>query len=473
MALAARTALISLTAALALAAPAGAALVPQPDLPSLTPAGARQLWVSPHGSDRAAGTRTHPLKTVTAAWRRIPDDRPLTRGVIVNVTPGRYRARSLPNYWERKRGTAAAPIVVRATKPNAVTFSSVNIANVSWLAFDAIRFRDRFDLFHCEGCAHLLLNHLDLTGSPKQLHETVKVNQSTHVGILGSTVRGADDNAIDFVAVQYALVKGNRVGDAGDWCEYAKGGSAFVTVTGNDFSDCGTGGFTAGQGTGFQFMVAPYITYEAMGVAVLDNTFRRLQGAAVGVNGGYDVVVAGNRAYDVGQRSHWLEVTYGLRSCDGQPGDEGRQRCAQNLAAGGWGTTRVDDGTNEVHVPNRHLYFLGNAIDQPRRQGDQLLSVADPFDEAGSQSGSGLGRVRADDDLTLAGNVLAGRGLPTGTEECGGCGDVAASNQVDAAPGLFRDPEHGDLRFAPGREVAPASLPVLGWEDAPLGVRPG
>ncbi len=37
------------------------------------------------------------------------------------------------------------------------------------------------------------------------------------------------------------------------------------------------------------------------------------------------MTIAGNRAYDVGTRSHWLELTYGLRSCDGRPGDEGRE----------------------------------------------------------------------------------------------------------------------------------------------------
>ena len=245
----------------------------------------------------------------------------------------------------------------------------------------------------------------------------MKINQSQHVAITRNFISGADDNAIDFVSVQHARVTGNTIERANDWCAYAKGGSAFVTVARNRIRRCGTGGFTAGQGTGLQFMTPPFIRYEAYGIEVLDNRISHTDGAGVGVNGGYNVVIARNRMWDVGARSHWIEVGFGSRSCDGQPGDDGRERCGTNLDAGGWGTTRVDDGTNYVRIPDRHLWVLGNVIDNPRRQGDQLFSIPAPFAGA-EQDGSGLGEVRADDDLHIAGNLIAGRGLPTGTEEC-------------------------------------------------------
>jgi hypothetical protein len=176
-------------------------------------------------------------------------------------------------------------------------------------------------------------------------------------------------------------------------------------------------------------------------------------------------VVARNRMWDVGTRSHWIEVGFGSRSCDGQPGDEGRERCGANLDAGGWGTTRVDDGTNYVRIPDRHVWVLGNVIDNPRRQGDQLFNVAAPF-SGPEQDGSGLGDVRSDEDLHIAGNLIAGRGLPTGTEECGGCGDVAGSNMLDASPGLFRAPARGDLRLRPGRAAPAPVLPEFDWSDS-------
>jgi hypothetical protein len=295
----------------------------------------------------------------------------------------------------------------------------------------------------------------------------VKVNQSQHVAITNNVISGADDNAIDFVAVQYARVTGNTIENAGDWCAYAKGGSAFVLVARNRIRHCGTGGFTAGQGTGLQFMTAPFIRYEAYGIEVLDNQISDTEGAGVGVNGGYDVVVARNRMWNVGARSHWIEIGFGSRSCDGQPGDDGRERCAQNLDAGGWGTTRVDDGTNYVRIPDRHVWVLGNVIDNPRAQGDQLFSIAEPFSGA-DQDGSGLGDVRADDDLHIAGNLIAGRGLPTGTEACAAddCAAIADRNELAARPGLFVAPDRGDLRLRAGYSAPAPVLPAVGWSDA-------
>jgi hypothetical protein len=455
--------LVVAAVAASLALPASA-LADTAQVPTLTPANARTLVVDiRHGSDHNPGTATRPLRTVVAAWNRIPQSRELSRPVKVLVRAGRYGAKALPNYWESRWGTQQAPIVVQGR--GKVSFASVNLYDLRWVAFSGIGFKDRFDLFHCDSCRHVLLTRSRLVGSPKDLHENVKVNQSQHIAITGNVISGADDNAIDFVAVQYARVTGNTIENANDWCEYAKGGSAFVLVAHNRIRHCGTGGFTAGQGTGFQFMTQPFIRYEAYGIEVLDNQISDVAGAGVGVNGGYNVVVARNRMWDVGTRSHEIEIGYGARSCDGQPGDDGRSACALNLDAGGWGTTRVDDGTNYVRIPNRHVWVLGNVIDNPRRHGDQLFSVADPF-SGPDQDGSGLGDVRADDDLHIAGNLIAGRGLPTGTEDCSGCGDVGAANVLDAGPGLFRRPGRGDLRLRSGLTAPAPVLPVFDWSDS-------
>jgi hypothetical protein len=207
-------------------------------------------------------------------------------------------------------------------------------------------------------------------------------------------------------------------------------------------------------------MTAPFVQYEAYAIDVIDNRISDTAGAGVGVNGGYDVVIARNRMWNVGARSHWVEVGYGSRSCDGQPGDDGRERCQQNLDAGGWGTTRVDDGTNYVRIPNRYVWVLGNVVDNPQRQGDQLFSIAGPF-SGPEQDGSGLGEVRADDELHIAGNLIAGRGLPAGTDDCSApdCGSIAERNTLSAAPGLFRAPARGDLRMSPDYSAPDPALP--------------
>ena len=432
------------------------------ELPSLAPKGAQKLVVDiRHGADRNPGTARRPLRTVAAAWNRIPQSSELQRPVKVIVRAGRYPARALPNYWESRWGTQQAPVVVAAAHRGRVSFAAVNLYDLRWVAFTGITFTDRFDLFHCERCQHVLLTHSRLTGSPKDLHENVKINQSQHIGITHSVISGADDNAIDFVSVQHARIVGNVIERAHDWCAYAKGGSAFVTVADNRIRHCGTGGFTAGQGTGLQFMTVPFVQYEAYAIDVIDNWISDTAGAGVGVNGGYDVVIARNRMWNVGARSHSVEIGFGSRSCDGQPGDEGRDRCQQNLDAGGWGTTRVDDGTNYVRIPNRYVWVLGNVVDNPKRQGDQLFSIAGPF-SGPEQDGSGLGEVRADDELQIAGNLIAGRGLPAGTEDCSApdCGSIGERNTLSAAPGIYRAPASGDLRLSPGRSAPNPALPA-------------
>ena len=132
------------------------------------------------------------------------------------------------------------------------------VSHFALIGVDIIR---EGDAFHCEMCDHILLRDSELSGGTGA-HETVKINQSQFVYIEGSDIHGADDDAIDFVAVQYGHVSGNRIHDARDWCMYAKGGSAYLTFSGNEVFDCGTGGITAGQGTGFEFMTAPWLNYE-------------------------------------------------------------------------------------------------------------------------------------------------------------------------------------------------------------------
>lgn len=53
-------------------------------------------------------------------------------------------------------------------------------------------------------------------------------------------------------------------------------------MTDNVFRDCGTGGYLAGQGTGLQYMVAPFLHHEAVGTTVRRNTFRSAQRSAAG-----------------------------------------------------------------------------------------------------------------------------------------------------------------------------------------------
>ncbi|MEX1220448.1 MAG: right-handed parallel beta-helix repeat-containing protein [Solirubrobacterales bacterium] len=359
-------------------------------------AGASQIWVDPiRGSDSAAGSQVAPLRSLNQAWRRVPASNARTEIILA---AGDYRELS-PNYWENKRGR----ITVRAN--GAATLPAVNIFRVGGLSFRGIEFRGDI---HCELCTGFSLINVraNLTGA----WEVIKINQSRGITIRNSHFSGAGDNVLDLVAVQRARIFANSFRDAGDWCGYVKGGSTDIVVRDNLFRDCGTGGFTVGQGTGFQFMTAPFLHYEANGVVVARNTVINAAGAGFGVNGGYNVLFLDNVAFGVGQRSHLVEAVFGLRSCDGSPemNDPVRLRCARFLRTGGWGTTRIDsvDG-GVVSIPNRNVFFIGNIFSSPTNTwtGDQaFMSLRGPI---GSQPGSGVpGGASGDTRLVFRRNIF-------------------------------------------------------------------
>lgn len=371
-----RTCLLTAVAGLALSAPAA------PAAPAST------IHVDPRGgADANTGARSAPVRTLDAAWRRA---RP---GTTIRIAAGRVRLGA--TYYERKRGIRITGAGMTRTTVPALNIFAVRDMAIRGLTVDG-------DV-HCEACDGFTLDRVRVQGK-RRMGDVVKINQSRRITIRQSEISGGTDNALDLVAVQHADVTQTTIHDAEDWCAYAKGGSAHVRVWRNVIRDCGTGGFTAGQGTGFQFMVTPWLRYEAYDVRVWNNQIRDTHGAGLGANGAYNALFARNTLLRVGARSHALEAVFGLRSCDGRPGDDGRERCAKYLAAGGWGTTRVDDGTNAARIPNRHVWFYDNVI--VKAPGSDTISVAGPFTGA-AQDGSNVPRpALADDDLRLVGNVV-------------------------------------------------------------------
>jgi len=371
------------------------------------------LYVSPSGDDSHDGsTPEQALRSIDAAWRLIPMGEPLTTGYHIRILPGTYTPQDAPNYWESRYGTFEHPVIIEAANgPDTAYLPSINMADSRYIYFINLNLEIGADAFHCERCDHLLLRGNTFVGADPASYnaqETIKVNQSQYVFVEDNDISGAWDNAVDFVAVQYGHVLNNRIHEAGDWCMYLKGGSAYFYVAGNEFYHCGAGGFTAGQGTGFQFMTPPFIQYEAYDMKVVNNFIHDVQGAGLGVKGGYNILYAYNTLVRVGERSHVLEFTFGERSCDGQPGEEGREHCDQYREAGGWGNNAVADGTNFVRIPNRNVYIYNNIIYNPvgYRSGYQQFEIFGAFDGA-EQADSGVpSPARTDDNLQIRGNVI-------------------------------------------------------------------
>lgn len=440
----------------------------------------KEIWVSASGNNSNPGTQASPVRTVAEAWNRIPQSISLSQPYRIQIRQGTYSENQLPNYWENRFGTKSAPVVFNSVdgKGKAVFGGDINLFNSKHVYFTGINISRNADTFHCERCSYVLLRDMKLNGDATpggaQAHETIKVNQSDHVYIENSEISGAGDNAIDFVAVQYGHVLGSKISKAGDWCAYAKGGSAYVTFANNEVYDCGTGGITVGQGTGFEFMTSPWIYYEGTGVYVVNNVIHDTQGAALGVNGGYNVLMAYNTSYRVGTRSHGIEFVHGMRGCDGNT-----SACASRQQAGGWGTT----GAEHQYIPNKHVYFYNNVLLNP----NGVQSAWNHFQIAGTTtppSGSNVpSPSRADQDLRIVGNVIkngpsnlslvGGGGCQNANPTCG-VAQLKSQNVINDWTPTFVNAPGGN--FTPTGQLADRDavpIPDFTWSDVPGGIWSG
>lgn len=425
-----------------------------------------EIWVDPSlGNDaRGGASRAEAVRSLSEAWRRVPVGVALSQGVRINLVAGTYPEAVVPNYWENRLGTQAAPIIVRAADgPGTARLPAVNVFGCRHLAFEGLDISaGRGDVLHFEACTNVLLRDTTVRGTGTIAtyavpQEALKMNQCQHVYIERCDISGAWDNAVDFVAVQFGHVVGSRIHRSGDWAMYAKGGSASLTIMGNEFFDAGTGGFTAGQGTGFEFMTAPWLRYEAFDITFTDNVIHDTQGAGIGVNGGTNIVMANNTMFRVGSRSHVIEVGFGSRSCDGD-----RAKCTTYLAQGGWGTNVPG---REEPIPNRNVVIRDNVVLNPDGSRSQWQQFAVATPRTPSPGSNIPSPARADDGLQIFGNVIwnGPADHPLGIEQPGLAADVAARNVINVVRPVLVDPARGDYRV----------VPVEGLPATPVAPSPG
>ena len=431
-----------------------------------------EVWVDPVGGNDAnsGASRGLAVQTVSEAWNRVPMGSDLSVGYRINLVAGTYSEASVPSYWESRFGTLNAPVIVQAADGNGTAhLPNMNVFNCKYFYLIGLNLSaGGGDVLHLDSCNHVLVRDSTIRGTGdihnyESPQETLKANQSQYLFIENCDISGAYDNAVDFVSVQYGHVVGNRIHHAVDWAMYAKGGSAYLTIAGNEFYDAGTGGFTAGQGTGFEFMVSPWIHYEAYDIKFINNIVHDTEGAGFGVNGGYNILLANNTLYRVGARSHVMEVVHGTRTCDGN-----QAQCATFLAQGGWGTTVV--GGDEP-IPNRNVFIYNNVIVNPEgasSQWQQFAVAADRIPGVGSNIPS---PSRADANLQIKGNIIwnGPSDHPLGIEPGALADQVMLENSINSIHPLLVDPEHGDYRFASGfAPPSPFDIPDFTWSDTPV-----
>jgi len=456
----------------------------------------QDLWVDPLGGDDANGgtTRSQPLRSLDAAWQRVPMDQALGSGAgyRINLLPGDYAENLLPAYMERRYGSAEAPIMIQASDgPRTVRLHGyLNLFDVHYLYLlnlDVVTdpgYGGGGNALHLERGDHVLLRgvHLDgFDGTTRQPQETLKVNQSQYVYVEDSEITGAFWFPLDYMAVQVGHIMGSSIHGGDEDCLLLKGGTVGIRVEANEVWDCGIG-LAAGQGSGLEYMVAPWLRYDAYDLVLVNNLVHDTRLAGLAVRGGSNILAAFNTFARVGTSeagSGLLLIAPGMRGCDGDSA-----ACAVRHDAGGWGPASGGDDEAE-YIPNRHVWVINNLFDNPApiRTRDEHFVIFGPVHVPAGVNVPGP--AASDDDLHIAGNVVwnGPADLPLGVEDDDrGCRpshptcserQLRAQNTINgagaepvpsAARGGFRVPSG----LAPG---GAAPLPTLSDDGVPPGAR--
>ena len=439
------------------------------------------IWVDPvNGNDgRTGASRALALRTLTAAWNRIPRGVALTTGYRLLLTAGAHS--QTPGWYDARQGSFAFPVILQAVDGEGTALlPNMDIYDCHYLYLLGLHLRSGGgDVLHLASCRSVLVRDCTIEGQGDignydGPQEGMKVNQTQYLYVENCDISGGWDNAFDCVAVQYGHVIRSKIHRGGDWCMYVKGGSAHLRIEGNEFYDGRTGGFTAGQGTGFEYMVSPWLHYEAEDIKFVNNVVHHTGTVGLGVNGGYNILMAYNTLYKAVTNDHVIEVTQGSRSCDGDTA-----QCDLNHAAGGWGLSSGGDGQ---YIPSRNVYIFNNLIYNPPGFGNgwSHFTVPGPVTPpAGSQVPS---PSTVDFNLRIQGNLIWNGpvGHPLGIGEAGQGGQpsnptchptlVLAQNTLNQFQPQLIDPENGDFRPVPGGNVFGAltyAIPDFPGNDRP------
>lgn len=419
------------------------------------------IWIDPiHGDDANNGSsRNQALKSISEGWSRIPKGSNLTgNGYRILLMPGDYSSTDMPSFWEFAQGTMKCPIIIQAINGNGSSriHGYIDLQHSSYIYFmnlDILTDKGQGgggNVLHIADCDHILVRGCKLDGfdgEDRQGQEALKANQVQYLYVEDSDISGAFWFSLDYVAVQYGHIIRNKIHNAGDWGIVLKGGSAYILVEGNEIYDCLTGGFTAGQGTGLNWMISPWSHYEASDIKFINNIIHDTGTVGLGINGGYNILIAYNTLCNAGVNDHVIEAVHGSRSCDGETA-----KCLANNAAGGWGTAR-DEGQ---FIPNRNIFIYNNiALNEIHGPYQDFVIQGATVPPAGSNVPN---PSMADSNLQIRGNIIW-NGQPDNPDlsflgDSSGCqssnptcneSQLRSDNLINVIKPQLVDPEHDNF----------------------------
>ena len=446
------------------------------------------IWVDPvNGNDSQSGSSSaQPLKTFSAAWEKVPRQTGLgtarrATGYRIQLQPGTYPAydqpgASVPGQLADRQGSYACPIIIQsAAGAGKVKLPGLEVARCRYIYFIDLNTRGASsggDGFHLSGCQYVLIRACDINGNG-QTQEVLKANQCQYVYVEDSSIYGPTDNVgVDFVAVQHGHICRNKIHHASDWCMYLKGGSAYFRIEGNEIHHAGNGGFTAGQGTGFEYMVNPWLHYEAYDIKFVNNVVHDTDGAGMGVNGGYNILLAYNTLYKVGRNSHAVEIVFGGRGCGGEADHLADARA--NHDAGGWGRALAEE--SQYYIPNKNVFIYNNIILNPSPYRSEWNHFSTRDTTTPPSGTNAPNPCQGDDNLQVKGNFIwngpadLALGIGEGGEARLDAAAIRAQNSINAAQPQLQDPAAGNFRPTGGGNVFSVTayaIPDFSWSDAP------
>lgn len=377
------------------------------------------LWLDPQAGDdtRDGLVRAAAVKSLRRAWALTMEPRTDGAGYRVNILPGLVGCGDwCGNTFQGRRGTYAAPTIWQkapGSSGEVIIEGGLNVYDVSYLYLLNITLAAGGqygitvnDVLHLERADTVVVRGCVLIGNDPGIQEVIKANQSRNLHIEGNDISRATQTAIDLMACQYASVINNKLHHTGTWAAYAKGGSAYVRFEGNDVYNTKFG-ISAGEGSGFQYMVKPWVQYEAYDVKVVNNYVRDVEGAGLAVFGAYNALLASNTLRNVacGATGYGVfTVGYGARICSGDA-----LTCRKQAEVGGWGS--VEPGWDKaVSIPNKNVYFYNNWVSNTNcttRYGHLVVYGKTKAALTGLPV-----QVAADDNLRIKGNVIWNPGQP-------------------------------------------------------------
>jgi len=441
----------------------------------------KDLWIDPvHGCDENDGTsRAQALKTLGAAWKKLPSQTN-AHGWRLLLCPGVHGAETIGQIaLNDVRGTKSAPILLQSVESNSparlpqLDFNRCSHLYLLDLELSSPQLNtvpiSTDNVLHFADCEYTLVRGVKargVNGSGGLPRLAFKANQCTYMYIEDSEFSDSYAYIFAYVAVQYGHIVRCKFARGGMSGVCLKGGSAYHLVAGNEVSHSRHVGINAGEGTGFAYMVPPWLHYEAYDIKIVNNVVHHA-GGGIGVGGGYNILAAHNTCYQVGTNRDLVVVAFGGR---GWVGDGHAAVCEKFHQSGGW----CNRGAEGCFIPNRNLSIYNNLFLNP----DGFESECAHFGVTGpapAAPGSNVPDPVAVTNIRIENNLVWNGGpqkaVLDDVEKCWGlaarptldAAELARLNTLNKLKPVLLDPENGN--YAPSPEASAHLLKAVPIPD--------